>query len=123
MHAVTLNVMQRTGKHVIQIQLREVPRLLRAAIVIDDMGMTLTPHISCSPLSILSRSRVAPSALFSDYRQEAHRRGREVMLHLPMEPEPGAHVSPAKGDSGRYDRRQAQKVVEHDLEAIPYARG
>ena len=37
---MNLEVMQR-GQRIIQIHLREVPRLLRAAIVIDDMGHDL----------------------------------------------------------------------------------
>lgn len=39
-HEVNLNV-SRHGQRIIRIHLREVPRLLRAAIVIDDMGHDL----------------------------------------------------------------------------------
>ena len=46
------------------------------------------------------------------------------MLHLPMEPEPGAHVSPGEGAIlVGMTAGQVQKVVENDLEAIPYAAG
>jgi polysaccharide deacetylase 2 family uncharacterized protein YibQ len=125
MHAVTLNVMQRTGKHVIQIQLREVPRLLRAAIVIDDMGNDLDAAHKLLAIEYPLTLSVLPHLRYSQITaQEAHRRGREVMLHLPMEPEPGAHVSPGEGAIlVGMTAGQVQKVVEHDLEAIRYAAG
>ena len=44
-HAVNL-ILTGHGQRVMEIHLREVPRLLRAAIVIDDMGRTWTPRTS-----------------------------------------------------------------------------
>ena len=124
-HAVTLNVMQRSGNHVIQIQLREVPRLLRAAIVIDDIGNDFDAAHKLLAIQYPLTLSVLPYLRYSQLTaQEAHRRGREVMLHLPMEPEPGAHVSPGEGAIlVGMTAGQVQKVVENDLEAIPYAAG
>ena len=97
MPAVNLRVTHR-GQRVIQIHLREVPRLLRAAIVIDDMGHDLEAAHKLLALDYPLTFSVLP---YCDYTQitaeEAHRGGHEVMLHLPMEPEPGAHASPGEG--------------------------
>ena len=94
LHAVNLNVTQR-GQHIIQIHLREVPRLLRAAIVIDDMGRDLEAAHKLLALDYPLTFSVLPYLRYTQMTaQEAHRGGREVMLHLPMEPEPSGACVP-----------------------------
>ena len=85
LHAVDLNVMQR-GQRIIQIHLREVPRLLRAAIVIDDMGRDLEAAHKLLALdypltfSVLPHLRVHPDNRPGSSPQRA-----------------GGHVAPADG--------------------------
>ena len=124
-HAITLNVMQRSGRHVFQIHLREVPRLLRAAIVIDDVGNDLEAARELTALDYPLAFSVLPHLRYTQIAaQEAHRRGHEIMLHLPMEPEPGGHLSPGQGAilTGM-DAAEVQKTVENDLAAVPYVAG
>jgi len=125
LHAVTLNVMQRSGRHVFQIHLREVPRLLRAAIVIDDVGNDLQAARQLLSLDYPLTFSVLPYLRYTQIAaQEAHRRGREIMLHLPMEPESGGQLSPGKGAIlVGMNAAEVQKTVENDLAAIPYAAG
>jgi polysaccharide deacetylase 2 family uncharacterized protein YibQ len=117
--------MQRTGEHVIQIHLREVPRLLRAAIVIDDVGNDAEAAHKLAALSYPLTFSVLPFVRFTESAaQDAHRNGHEVMLHLPMEPEPSGHISPGKGAIlVGMGGTEVQKVVESDLAAVPYVVG
>lgn len=124
LHTASLNLAD-GERRVLQIHLREVPRLLRAAIVIDDMGndlgaarklLAMDDPLTLSVLPHLRYSR--PTA------EEAHLQGHEVILHLPMEPEPGAHVSPGEGAVlVGMSSAEVQHVVDDDLASIPYAAG
>jgi len=56
--------------------------------------------------------------------QEVHRSGHEVMLHLPMEPESSAHVSPGKGAVlVGMNAAEVESVVQDDLASVPYVAG
>jgi len=121
---VNLNVMQH-GHPVIQIHLREVSRLLRAAIVIDDMGRDLDAAHRLLALDFPVTFSVLPHLRYSRITaQEAHRSGKEVMLHLPMEPEPNAHASPGEGAILVGMRPgEVRRVVQNDLGSVPYVAG
>jgi hypothetical protein len=110
---------------VIHIQIREVPRLLRAAIVIDDLGSDLDAAHRLLALDYPLTYSVLPYLRYSRLTaEEAHRRGREVMLHLPMEPEAGAHASPGEGAIlVGMSPREVRRVVRSDMEAVPYLAG
>jgi hypothetical protein len=124
LHAASLFVMQR-GQRIIQIHLREVPRLLRAAIVIDDMGRDLQAAHKLLALDYPLTFSVLPYLRYTQITaQEAHRNEHEVMLHLPMEPEPGAHASPGKGAVlVGMNAAEVQRVVQNDLASVPYVVG
>ena len=124
LQAVTLKVM-RSGQEIIQIHLREVPQLLRAAIVIDDMGQDLAAAHKLLALDYPLTFSILPYQRYTQViAQEAHRNGREVMLHLPMEPETGAHASPGEGAIrvGMH-AAEVERVVQNDLALIPYVAG
>jgi uncharacterized protein len=106
-------------------RLREVRQLLRAAIVVDDLGqnfevaqelLDLPYPLTFSVLPRLSRSL--------DTAEAAHRAGREVMLHLPMEPDPGSRAVAGAG-AIKVGMSSAEVVewVKSDLATVPYARG
>jgi len=124
LHAVNLNVMQR-GRRIIQIHLREVPRLLRAAIVIDDMGRDLEAAHKLVALDYPLAFSVLPHLQHTLITaQEAHRSGHEVMLHLPMEPERGTLVPPGEGAIlVGMNAAEVQRVVQNDLASVPYVAG
>ncbi len=106
-------------------QIQEVPRLLRVSIVIDDLGANdrVVPKLIAIPypltFSILPRLRYS-----IETANQAFKAGREVMLHLPMEPiaRPGIRSSPDEirvGMSGL----AVDRLVQSDLDSIPHVRG
>jgi hypothetical protein len=115
----------RQGELVCRWRLREVRRLLRAAIVIDDLGQDLPAAERLLALPYPLTLSVLPMLRYSTQTaEEAHRAGREVMLHLPMEPQPGEHPSPGKGEIRTgMDSREVERVIEADLQTVPYAVG
>jgi len=123
-HLVVVNVMQ-DGRTVFHIELREVPRLLRAAIVIDDMGNDLEAARKLMALDYSLTFSVLPYLRYSQATaDEAHRSGHEVMLHLPMEPERGAPVPPGRGAILVGMRNgEVERLVQDDLAAVPYVVG
>ncbi len=125
LRASTLTLTQRSGTKLLQIHLREVPRILRAAIVIDDVGNDIEPATQLAKLEYPITFSVLPYLRATEASaDEAHRNGHEVMLHLPMEPEAGAHVSPGKGAVlVGMSTAEVQMIVEDDLDAVPYVRG
>jgi polysaccharide deacetylase 2 family uncharacterized protein YibQ len=123
-HVAVLNVRQR-GQSIIQIHLREVPRLLQAAIVIDDMGRDLDAAHKLLALDYPLTFSVLPHLQYSQTTaQDVHRSGREVMLHLPMEPEPRAHTSPGEGAIlVGMNEAEVRRVILSDLATVPYVAG
>jgi hypothetical protein len=122
--AADLRVSQ-AGERIIEIRLREVPRLLRAAIIIDDMGHDLDAAHKLLALSYPLTFSVLPHLRYTQTTaEEVHRTGREVMLHLPMEPEPSGHVSPGQGAilTGMSEA-EVQSTIQGDLVSVPYAVG
>lgn len=113
------------GQNLLQVHLREVPRLMRAVIVIDDLGADLTAAHKLLALNYPLTFSILPYLRYTrETAQEAHRRGREVMLHLPMQPESAADASPGRGAIWVGMRGpQVQQVVQDDLAAVPYVAG
>ena len=104
-------------------RLREVSEIRRAAIIIDDLGQDLEaarkllalPYpITCSVLPYLVHS--------ASTAEEAHRAGREVMLHLPMEPDSAAQPGPGELRVGMR-RAEVARIIAEDLSSVPYAVG
>ena len=106
-------------------RVRQVPRLYRAAIVIDDLGgdlgaaerlLSLPYGLTFSVLPYLAHSAAVA--------EEAHREGREVMLHLPMEAEPGSGIALGRGAIRLgLAGRQVADAIAGDLASVPYVRG
>jgi polysaccharide deacetylase 2 family uncharacterized protein YibQ len=115
----------RRGQRVCRIHLREVPRLLRAAIVMDDLGQTSEAARKLLTLPYPLTFSVLPHLRYSEATaEEIHHAGRQVMLHLPMEAEPGSHVSPGEGAirTGLSDA-EVHRIIQDDLASVPFAAG
>jgi polysaccharide deacetylase 2 family uncharacterized protein YibQ len=114
----------RAGQAIGTWRIREVPRICRAAIVIDDLGqdmqrtravLALPYPLTFSVLPHLPASRETSAA--------AARAGREVMLHLPMEPI-GDRMNPGAGAILVGMRApEVARIVDADLESVPNASG
>lgn len=123
-HWISFNVTRR-GQRVCRIHLREVPRLLRAAIVMDDLGQDPEAARKLLSLPYPLTFSVLPHLHYSEATaEEVHRAGRQVMLHLPMEAEPGPHASPGEGAirTGMNDA-ELRRIVQDDLASVPFAVG
>ena len=108
-----------------QWRLRQVPRLLRAAIVIDDLGQSLeAAHKLLGLPSPIAWSILPNQRQSVETAEMAHNAGREVLLHLPMQPEPGSSVGPGEGAINIGMRRdQVAHILATDLNSVPYAIG
>ena len=106
-------------------RLHEVRQLLRAAIIIDDLGQSLEAARQLLELPYPVTLSILPHLRHSrETAEDAHRAGREVMLHLPMEPEPGSRVIAGPGEiKVGMPGETVVRTVEADLAAVPYARG
>ncbi len=104
---------------------REVRQLWRAAIVIDDLGQNLQAARQLLKLPYPLTFSVLPRLPHSqETAAEAHGAGREVMLHLPMEPEPGSRAGAGDGAiKVGMPNDQVIRIVAADVAAVPYARG
>jgi uncharacterized protein len=115
-----------TGNQVVgRWKFHEVRKILRAAIIIDDLGndaaaakklLALPYPLTFSVLPGLAHSARTAAEVYSS--------GREVMLHLPMEPRPGAAALPGPGEIkvGMTDPEVA-RIIARDLATVPHARG
>ena len=97
----------------------------KVAIVIDDMGQDIRPlrdileidaPISIAVLPFLPHSK--------DIATEASLKGREVLLHLPMEPKDSDKNDPGKGAVfTNMTAAQVAEQVKRDIDAVPFITG
>ena len=115
----------RSGKQVSRWKLREVRRILHAAIIIDDLGGNLEAARQLLALPYSLTLSVLPHLRDSvETAEEARRAGHEVMLHLPMEPEAGSQASPGKGEIRiGMTSFEVEQILQSDLASVPHAAG
>ena len=106
-------------------QLREVARLYRVAIIIDDLGESMKTAGDVLRLPASVTVSVLPHLPASEQTAaEAHRTGREVMLHLPMQPLSGLGNRSANDViRGGMSGLEVEQIITSDLDSVPFARG
>ena len=103
--------------------LREAPRIRHAALVIDDLGQDLEAARQLVQMPYPITFAVLPHLEHSAATAEAaHRAGREVMLHLPMEPDSAARPGPGEIRVGM-SRAEVVRLVDEDLRSVPFVAG
>ncbi|HKD18832.1 MAG TPA: divergent polysaccharide deacetylase family protein [Thermoanaerobaculia bacterium] len=97
----------------------------RVAIVIDDLGNELAHAERIAGWKIPVAGAVLPDLRWSAASAEALARGgKEVLLHLPMEPEGYPRVRPGPGLVLRSQSdAEIERLVEDDLATVPGAVG
>jgi polysaccharide deacetylase 2 family uncharacterized protein YibQ len=117
--------LSRYGKQVSRWKLREVRRILHAAIIIDDLGENLEAARQLLALPYSLTFSVLPHLRDSaETALEARRAGREVMLHLPMEPEASSHAPSRKGEiCVGMTSFEIEHILESGLASVPQAVG
>lgn len=102
-----------------------VKRLPKVAVIIDDMGYDLVLARAFASLGIPVTLSVLPMApCTGDIAREAGRNGRELMLHLPMEPKGYPELNPGPGALlNSMEPREIRSLVIRHLNEVPEAGG
>jgi polysaccharide deacetylase 2 family uncharacterized protein YibQ len=97
----------------------------KVAIVIDDIGGEdkISQELLCWDLPITLS--ILPFTPYSKtLAEEAHRKGKEVILHLPMEPHGYPQIRPGEGVLlEEMDKARLLHQLSKDIEAVPYITG
>jgi polysaccharide deacetylase 2 family uncharacterized protein YibQ len=102
-----------------------LPKLGKVAIVIDDLGVDLRVAKEFIALPLALTFSVMPRQVHSrEIAQMAHERGREVLLHMPMEPHGYPRVNPGPGALlAAMNGSQLRRTLEDALASVPHASG
>lgn len=93
------------------------------AIIIDDMGDRLAAGLRATRLPGPVANAILPATPFStQLAREAHRAGKEVLLHLPMEATQGEPLGPG-GVTLHMTHTEFVRTVEQNLSAVPHVAG
>ena len=113
------------GKAVSRWKLCEVRRILHAAIIIDDMGAHLAVARQFLSLPYPLTLSVLPHLRDSAATAAASRlAGREVMLHLPMQPLASSRESPGHGAiAPGMTSLEIDRILASALASVPQAAG
>jgi len=97
----------------------------KIAIVIDDLGVENKLSQELLRWDLPITFSILPFTPFSKtLAREAHRKGREVILHLPMEPHGYPQVRPGEGVLlEEMDEASFLHQLSKDIEAVPYIKG
>lgn len=97
----------------------------RAAIIIDDLGLDLGVARKFCELELPVTIAVLPYQRHSlEVAQEALRHGKEVILHLPLQPRQYPTVNPGTGSLLlSMDRQEVQAEVAQQLDSLPLCVG
>jgi polysaccharide deacetylase 2 family uncharacterized protein YibQ len=97
----------------------------RVAIIIDDIGQHYDLDLSFIKLDLPLSLAILPSAPFTDLMvREATRKGREILLHQPMEPKDYPNVKPGTGALLlSMNEHEIREVLDRNLTQVSGARG
>ncbi len=95
------------------------------AIVLDDAGHSPAEVELIAELPPQVAAAVLPNAAFSyEVAQRLNRQGREVLIHLPMEPKTNGRVGPGEGAiTVGLSEEEVRRRVQAAREAVPGAAG
>ena len=97
----------------------------KIAIVIDDLGGENKISQELLHWNLPITFSILPFAPYSKtLAGEAHQRGKEIILHLPMEPHDYPEVRPGEGVLlQKMDEEKLLQQLANDIEAVPYIKG
>jgi hypothetical protein len=101
------------------------PALGKIALVIDDLGPNLTLARELLALNFPLTFSILPFYTHSkEIAQEANSKGREVMLHLPLEPRDNQDLKPEKGTLYTWmNENDILAQLHEDLSSVPCVSG
>lgn len=101
------------------------PRQPQIALIVDDLGNMYNPIRSLFKMKAPFTVSIFPHCPFSKkIAQEAHSRGLEIMLHLPMEPRGYPGKNPGIGALlVSMNNPQMEHVLTGDIDDVPHVKG
>jgi polysaccharide deacetylase 2 family uncharacterized protein YibQ len=97
----------------------------KIAIIIDDLGYNNGNAEELLKIDAPLTFSIFPQGTYSkSLAQKAHTRGRDVILHLPMEPYEYPQKNPGDGTLLLdMDNEELLKKLESDIDAVPFIKG
>lgn len=97
----------------------------KIALVIDDIGGEMPIATELLQWDLPLTLSILPFTLHAKtIAREAHQKGKEVILHVPMEPHGYPKVKPGEGVLlERMDEESLLRQLSKDIEAVPYVKG
>ncbi len=92
------------------------------ALVIDDLGNSRTDAQAVELPGAVTLAFLPQTPYARELALHGYARGKEIMLHLPMEAESGNRLGPGGVDSSM-QRDEFQQQIEHSLSALPFVSG
>ncbi|MEA1935619.1 MAG: divergent polysaccharide deacetylase family protein [Thermodesulfobacteriota bacterium] len=97
----------------------------KVAIIIDDIGYDLSPLNELLKINAPITFSILPHCPYSiDAAEKLHRAGKEILLHLPMEPYGYPDKNPGTGALFSWmNEEEIKRQTKEDIEAVPYISG
>lgn len=96
----------------------------RIALIIDDLGNELRNGYRATELDAPVACAVLPHTPYAEHiARRAHTAGKEVMLHLPLQPMRQLEATPAGTIELDTTRGQLARILAADLASVPYVVG
>ncbi len=97
----------------------------RVAIIIDDIGSSITLLQSLLTVEQPLTLSIIPNLPYSaEAARLGHRKGWDIMLHLPMEPDDYPYTNPGQGAIlSSMSQSEVEQIIEDDVYSIPYVKG
>ncbi|MCF1428669.1 MAG: divergent polysaccharide deacetylase family protein [Shewanella sp.] len=94
----------------------------QVALIIDDIGYRQTDKAVLSLPSGVTLSVLPHTPIGAELARQAHAKGHEIMMHLPMQALNGKKLGPG-GLTNQQDETQIKQEVTSALASIPFVKG
>lgn len=94
----------------------------KIVLILDDIGIRYSDRQALALPTEVTFSILPDAPLTHELSELAHAQGRDIMLHMPMEPVDGQAMGPDGLKVGMYDT-QMENLFDRALRSVPYAIG
>jgi len=121
--AVLIIALTRPKKEALKIKVPLPAARVKIAIVIDDWGYNLNNLRTLDRIRYPLTMSILPNLSYSEAAaKELHRRGFEIILHLPMEPHEKLRLE-KNTITNAMNEAEIKAILGRDLAATPYSKG
>lgn len=116
---------ERALKYQPEIYVRKDFQVQKIAIIIDDIGHDLSPLNEFLKIDAPITFSILPHCACSvDAAEKLHLTGREILLHLPMEPRDYPDKDPGPGALFTWmSKEELRRQIDENIKAVPYIVG